>query len=170
VLVEFISDLFPRAGIFPSDPVQRARARFFIDQADTKFAGAYVSHFAKGGPASDLLVAAEAIQALLPVDQPFALGAHFTAADIAIVPFLLRVGVALGLRGDPEDVWAKLQGAKYARFWQYYQDLKAHPSVTGTYDEVWPSTLPITRGKGTTHAIVQAAVKAAYAKRFGGQK
>jgi hypothetical protein len=75
VLVEFVADLFPKAGVFSSDPVQRAEARFYINQADTsKFTtDAYGAHLIEGAPASDLLAAVEAIQALLPAGQPFAL-------------------------------------------------------------------------------------------------
>jgi glutathione S-transferase len=135
VLVEFVADLFPQAGIFPSDPVQRAQARFFIEQADTKFAGAYAAHLMKGAPATDLLAAVEAIQALLPAGQPFAVGTRLTAADIAIAPFILRTEVLFSVR-DTENVWKTLQEPKYARFWGYYQDLKAHPSITSTWDEV----------------------------------
>jgi glutathione S-transferase len=73
VLVEFVADLFPKAGVFSSDPAQRAEARFFIDQADTKFTAAYGAHLIEGAHASDLLAAVEAFQALLPAGQPFAL-------------------------------------------------------------------------------------------------
>jgi hypothetical protein len=142
VLVEFIADLFPKAGILPTDPVQRAQARFFIDQVTNKLASPYHAHILKGGPASDLLAGVEAIQALLPADQPFALGAHLTAADIAIAPFLLRAEVVFGIR-DTESVWKTLQDAKYARFWKYYQDLKAHPSVASTFDEVRSTLLAV---------------------------
>jgi glutathione S-transferase len=135
VLVEFIADLFPNAGIFPADPVQRAQARFFIDQVNTKFTSKFYAYTVQGEPAADLLAGVDALQALLPADKKFALGNELSAADIALAPFLLRGEVAWGLR-DRESVWTTLQGEKYSRFWKYYQDLKAHPSIAGTFDEV----------------------------------
>jgi glutathione S-transferase len=135
VLVEFVADLFPKSGILPTDPVQRAQARFFIDQVGTKYTGPFFAYISGNGPASNYLEGVEAIQALLPADKPFALGADFTAADIAIAPFILRAEVALSLR-DNESVWKTLQESKYERFLKYYQNLKAHPSVSSTWDEV----------------------------------
>jgi glutathione S-transferase len=83
-----------------------------------------------------LLEGAEAIQALLPQDTKFAFGDELTAADIAIAPYLLRTKVLLAARGN-SDVWPTFQSDKFARLWKYYQDLEAHPSIAGCYDEVY---------------------------------
>jgi hypothetical protein len=40
-----------------------------------------------------------------------------------------------------ECVGKTLQKPKYARFWRYYQDLKVHPSVTSTWNEVCSMSL-----------------------------
>jgi glutathione S-transferase len=142
VLVEFIADLFPKAGIFPSDPVQRAQTRFFVDQATVKYVDKYVSHLYKGTPTSEILAGVDTLQALLPADKKFAFGDELTAADIALAPFLIRSEIVFThIRGDSDGFWKTLQTDKYARFWKYFQDLKAHPVIAGTYDEVRSSSL-----------------------------
>jgi glutathione S-transferase len=146
ILVEFVADLFPNSGILPTDPVQRAQARFFVDQVNNKFSNKYAAHVVQGAPAADLIAGAEAIQALLPADKKFALGDDFTVADIAIAPFLLRAEIVFGFK-DPENVLSTFQSEKLARFWKYYQDLKAHPHVQSTFDTEY--------------------VKSMYAQRFG---
>ena len=68
ILVEFISDLFPSAHIFPTDPIERAQARLFIDAVSNKFNPAQFSVLVNDGDPEQLVQAAEAIQALLPAE------------------------------------------------------------------------------------------------------
>ncbi|KAJ7107377.1 hypothetical protein C8R44DRAFT_885392 [Mycena epipterygia] len=77
--------LILQATLLPKDPVLRAKARFFIDTVSTKFLPAYM------GP----LDALEVVQNLLSADRPYVLGEEYTAAAIAITPFLARLEVAL---------------------------------------------------------------------------
>jgi glutathione S-transferase len=134
IIVEFIADLNPNSGILPSDAVQRAKARFFVDQVNHHIVEKYAAHVARGAPAAALVTGAEAIQALLPLNKKFALGDKLTIADIALIPFLIR-GEVLFSFDDPENVWRGFQSEKLSRFWQYFQDLKAHPAVQSTFDE-----------------------------------
>jgi hypothetical protein len=132
VVVEFIADLFPHAGIMPADPVQRAQARFFVDAVGTKFVSPWLAYVMKGENGSSFMDAAAALEKLL--SAKYAVGDQITAADIAFVPFLLRTEYGLKLR-DTESVLAQLQ-ERTPRLWQYYVDVKAHPSVQKTWDEV----------------------------------
>jgi glutathione S-transferase len=96
----------------------------------------YAAYILTGAPATVLLEGAEAIQALLPKETKFAFGNELTAADIAIAPYLLRTKVLLAARGN-SDVWPTFQSDEFSRLWKYYQDLEAHPSIAGCYDEVY---------------------------------
>lgn len=95
------------------------------------------------GKSEELLKGAEALQALLPADKPFALGDTFTVADVSVAPFLARLEVALTNDAGAYDVGegprlykVLKEDPKYARFWKYFQDLKARPSYKATFDEV----------------------------------
>ena len=142
VLVEFVADLFPDSGILPKDPVLRAKARLFIDAVSNKFNPAQFSVLVNDGDPEQLVQAAEQIQELLP-PQGFAVG-EFSAADIAIAPFLGRLKVTLGNdlggfpagKGEGVRILKLLQQPKLARFNKYWDDLEARPSFAATFDSV----------------------------------
>jgi glutathione S-transferase len=136
--MEFVADLYPDSGLLPSDPVGRAQARFFVDVVNTKFADPYVAYVhGESSTLASIFPGLEAIQALLPADQPLALGGNFTVADAAVAPFLLHMEAVLKIR-DTEEVSAALRSEKFARLAKYLQTLKEHPSVKSAWDEVCP--------------------------------
>ncbi|EIN09095.1 hypothetical protein PUNSTDRAFT_87214 [Punctularia strigosozonata HHB-11173 SS5] len=141
ILVEFVADLYPQSGSLPSDPVLRAKARFFIDAVSNKLLPAYNAWLRKGESYESFLKGIEAIQSLLPQDKKYAVGDDFTAADIAILPFLARLSVVLDNdlgaypEGESKKVLEALSGPQFARYNQYVQDLKARPSFIKTWDE-----------------------------------
>lgn len=142
VLVEFVADLFPESGILPKDPVLRAKVRLFIDAVSNKFGPANFAVIHNGGDPEQLVTAAEYIQGLLPAEG-FAIG-PFTAADIAIAPFLGRLKALLENdlggyepgKGEGARILKLLQQPKLARFQQYWADLEARPSFVSTFDKV----------------------------------
>ncbi|PIL26864.1 transporter [Ganoderma sinense ZZ0214-1] len=144
ILVEFIADLFPSAGLLPSDPVQRARARFFTDAVGTKLTPAWHAYLQGKGSVDALYDAIAFLQALLPPGDGFAVGAY-SVADIAITPFLARARVALlhdvGAypEGEGKKVLETLTGGegKFARFGKYFNDLLARESFKATFDEAY---------------------------------
>ena len=146
ILVELIADLFPSSNLLPTDPVLRARARFFIDGVSTKLVPAYVSLMLKDGDPEQLLLALEHIQSLLPTEAQgdWALGEAFSAADISIVPFLARIKLCLendqggfpGGKGEGARILAMLREPKLARFNKYWAHLEARPSFVATWDAV----------------------------------
>ncbi|TFY68660.1 hypothetical protein EVG20_g3471 [Dentipellis fragilis] len=142
VLLEFVSELYPNANLHPKDPVDRARARFFID-ASTKVSPFYA--FILQGTSSDGFVKAlRNLQALLPPGGGWAIGPQFSIADAAFAPFLSRLELYLRNdigRYDPaegERVYKLLfESAEFARLQQYWRDIAARPSFKATFDEAF---------------------------------
>ncbi|KAJ6481323.1 hypothetical protein C8R47DRAFT_1135396 [Mycena vitilis] len=141
ILVEFVADLYPDSAILPTDPVQRAKARFFIDAVSTKFLPAYMGPVARGTPFEPFYDALEAVQALIPADNTYVLGDEYTAADIAITPFLARMEVFLkndiGAYKEGEGRKAAeyvFEGGRFARVVKYFEAIKARESFKATFD------------------------------------
>ncbi|KAH7882289.1 glutathione S-transferase C-terminal-like protein [Phlebopus sp. FC_14] len=153
ILVEFVADLFPSSNILPTDPVLRAKARFFIETVSTKFNSTYMGFLARGEPYQKILDGAVAVQDLLPESGPYAVGDQYTIADIAFTPFFARLKIAaendIGKyeSGEGKKLWEALQEPKYARFNAYVNRLLERPSFKATFDEEY--------------------VKGAFSKRFG---
>ncbi|KAI0360305.1 glutathione S-transferase C-terminal-like protein [Trametes cingulata] len=143
ILVEFVADLFPQSGLLPTDPVQRAKARFFIDGVSTKLVPAWHAYSQGKSPAEDLYKAVEHLQALLP-EQGYAIG-QYSIADVAITPFLARARITLlnDLGGYPEGEGPQVLEAltsgsgRFARFGKYFTDLLARESFKATFDEAY---------------------------------
>ncbi|TFK39317.1 hypothetical protein BDQ12DRAFT_650393 [Crucibulum laeve] len=138
VLLEFIADLAP--GLLPSDPVLRAKARFFIETATSKFTPGFAGSVLRGESPEPILTAIEAIQALLPAEG-FAIG-EWSIADAALTPFFARAEVALKHdagafdEGEGKKVYETLQSdPKYERFRKYFKALKERDSFKQTFDE-----------------------------------
>jgi glutathione S-transferase len=130
-IVEFIAELFPDSGLLPADPVQRAKARFFVHTASNSFIEATLGYLLRGQPGADVLKGATVLDKMLV--GKFAIGDQFTVADVALVPLLLSAETALQFK-DPDGVLAQLQGLK--RLWQYLQDVKTRPSVASAWHSV----------------------------------
>ena len=113
MLVELVGDLFPQSGLIPTDPVKRAQARFFIEGVSSKFVAAWFVVQFRNASVEDLYAALEYLQSLLPAESGFAIG-EFSAADIAIAPFLARLKVAL-----KNDIGAYKEG-EGKKTWEVY--------------------------------------------------
>lgn len=143
VLLEFVADLFPSARLLPTDPVQRARARLFVNLADSKLTPAVMAALSKPGSSPEEYYSAiEAIQNLLPENGKYALGDAFTIADIAIAPFFPRMEVVLANDlgkypvGEAIKVYNTLRNdPKYAKYRRYADALKERESFKNTFDE-----------------------------------
>ncbi|KAF7300217.1 Serine carboxypeptidase [Mycena kentingensis (nom. inval.)] len=141
ILVEFVADLYPDTNILPADPVQRAKARFFIDAVSTKFLPEYMGPVARGTSFDPFFDALAAIQNLLPKDKTFAIGDEFTAADIAIAPFLARMEIwmknDIGAYKEGEGKKAAeyfFEGDRFKRLVEYFEAIKARESFKMTFD------------------------------------
>ncbi|KAH9943548.1 hypothetical protein B0H21DRAFT_491323 [Amylocystis lapponica] len=121
VLLEFVADLYPGANLLPNDPVQLGA--FFRGQ----------------GSGAALVNGVEQLQALLPATG-FAVG-EYSIADIAVTPFIARLNVvATNVAGafaeeDAVKLAEVFNAPKFARFQQYWKDLRARPNFSATFDE-----------------------------------
>lgn len=136
ILDEFVADLAPNSGLLPSDPVGRARARFFIDTVSTKFVPGYVSFVMRGESPDTILAGFEAIQDLLPKEGGLALGGEqFTIADAALLPFLgrteflLRNGIGKYQAAEGQKLYKQFfEDEKYARLQKYFKEVTQRDS------------------------------------------
>ncbi|KIP05388.1 hypothetical protein PHLGIDRAFT_119903 [Phlebiopsis gigantea 11061_1 CR5-6] len=142
VILEFLADLFPDAGLLPADPVARARARFFLTVVDTKGFEGFREFIFLGHAMAPLIDGYAALQALLPPAGGFALGGDaLTIADMAFAPFLARTYLLLSVdlgkfpAGEGKKAYAILTSPRFARLQQYLQDVKANPYWKATWDE-----------------------------------
>ncbi|KAI0765433.1 hypothetical protein C8Q74DRAFT_1288335 [Fomes fomentarius] len=138
-IVEFIADIFPSSGILPSDPILRATARRFALYVDIVFVPQFRGFFVEGAPASAFLDALEVLQRFLP-ERGFVLGEQWSLADIAIAPILLRLVVCLENEigtyalGVGHTTLEAVKDPRFARIWQYIQDLKERPSIKANFN------------------------------------
>ncbi|KAI0076544.1 hypothetical protein K474DRAFT_1684794 [Panus rudis PR-1116 ss-1] len=139
VLLEFVADLFPEAKLLPSDPVLRAKARYFIDAVSTKFNPAYIGYVLKGESTQEQVFKAfEDLQALLP-EKGYVVG-EWSIADAAWAPFVARLLLLLELdlgvypAGEgPKTLETILKDPKFARVQQWWKDVSSRQSFTSTF-------------------------------------
>jgi glutathione S-transferase len=141
VLLEFVADLYPDSGLLPKDPVQRARARFFID-AVAKVTDPYVAFMFRGEEPDKFIAAVAEIQELIGPNG-FAVGDNFTIADAAIAPFLgrwellLRNDVGKYVEGTGPRVHEILfQSERFARLQKYFDNISSRQSFRNSFDPV----------------------------------
>lgn len=113
-----------------------------MENVGAKVTPAWAAFSFRGESYEGFLNALEGVQALLPVDKPFAVGDEFTNADIAVAPFLgrmylmLKHGIGKFSKEDGQRVWDALHSEKFARLTKYASDLMARESFKKTFDEV----------------------------------
>lgn len=129
ILVEFVADLAPNSGLLPSDPVQRAQARFFVDTVSNKYVPGFAAFFMRGESPDALLAGFQAVQDLLPKEGLALGGNQFTIADAAFLPFLgrtellLTAGVGKYQAAEGKKVYSQLfEDAKFVRLQKYFKD------------------------------------------------
>ena len=140
VLLEFVADLYPNAQLLPSSPIDRSRARYFIDVVSNKAVPGFFSMVMKAEGPDALFRGLEEIQSLLPPEGGFAVGEKWSIADAAITPFLGRTDLLLRNDigkypvGEGPKVHAEIfQGARFARLQKYFADVTARESWQKTF-------------------------------------
>ncbi|KAH9855481.1 hypothetical protein C2E23DRAFT_724235 [Lenzites betulinus] len=139
VLIEFIADLYPEAGLRPKDPELLARARLFITLSHDTLHHAFRGFFFRGERIESILPSLEAFQALL-APSGYAVG-PWSMADAVVAPMLVRfmrlAGYEIGKypMGEGKRLLKALGEPRFARLMQYYQSLWERPSVKATWDE-----------------------------------
>ncbi|KAG6853414.1 hypothetical protein C0991_004582 [Blastosporella zonata] len=138
VLLEFIADISGK--LLPTDPVLRAKARFFIDAVSNTIQSSFGAVVVRGESVEKVLTAVEKIQSLLPAEG-FAVGPDFTIADAALIPFLARLEIILkhdlGAFDEgtgPKALETLTTDVKFARYRKYFADIKARESFHKTFD------------------------------------
>ncbi|KAG1751491.1 uncharacterized protein EDB91DRAFT_1234848 [Suillus paluster] len=127
VILEFVADLYPDSGLLPKDPVLRAKVRFFIN-ATTKLEGP-LQAFIRGQESYEhILKEIEFIQGLLEDGKDFAVGDHYTIADVSITPYLARLKVIIE---NDTGRYSHL----FAKFTTYVELMLERPSLKQTNDE-----------------------------------
>ncbi|KAI0703267.1 hypothetical protein C8Q76DRAFT_684415 [Earliella scabrosa] len=140
VILEFLADLYPNAGLLPADPALRAKARLFAHAVETKFIPAFVGFLFMGMPPAALLAVVEGMQAMLPPEGGFVLG-EWSIADAAFVSFFLRLdmllrrGLGLYKESAGKEAYAALHSPQFARIQKWLADNMARPSMAETWDE-----------------------------------
>ncbi|ETW75728.1 hypothetical protein HETIRDRAFT_436740 [Heterobasidion irregulare TC 32-1] len=140
VLLEFVADLYPNAQLLPSSPVDRSRARYFIDVVSNKVVPGFFSMIVKAEGHDALLRGLEEIQSLLPSEGGFAVGEKWSIADAALTPFLgsadlfLRNDMGKYPAGEGPKVHAEIfRGARFARLQKYFADVTVRESWQKTF-------------------------------------
>ena len=96
VVNEYLDEVFPEPRLLPADPVERARARIWIDYANTRFVGAFGKLLrlpADGDEAAarrELSDALSFIEKGLSAEGPYFLGAAPSLVDFAFYPWFER--------------------------------------------------------------------------------
>ena len=140
VILEFLADIDPSAKLLPSDPVQRAKSRFFIERMNATLRSAFLA-FHQQGSKEALLDAFKVVQSLLP-ETGFAIG-EWSIADANTAPFLARFEVVMREdlgpweKGVGRSIYEKIfAGEDYARLVRYLRDNQARDSWKKTWNEV----------------------------------
>lgn len=132
VLLEFVADLFPSSGLLPSSPVERAKARLFIDAVNAKLQTALFGFLIRGESIESLITALEQLQSLLPAGAKFAVGNQFTIADAALAPLLWRLEIAAkhnigGFKPADRDIFVEAyQGPRFEKLRVYFENIKSN--------------------------------------------
>ncbi|KAH7912765.1 glutathione S-transferase C-terminal-like protein [Hygrophoropsis aurantiaca] len=141
VILEFIADIYPEASLLPSDPVLRARARFLVDAAATKFFPVVFGFLNGIESHQTVLNIIDAIQALLPDSEEFAVGNTYTLADITIIPIIAQLRLVyeneVGKVSAEErnNLREALFEEKYMKYMRYACAMLERPNTRKVIDE-----------------------------------
>jgi len=143
VILEFIADTYPEANLMPTDPIERAKVRFFIDATSTTLNTASFAWVRNSDPDAEekFLKAIEVVQNLLPESAKFAVGDSYTIADACITPYFHRllVNTKNDIGRFPEGSGTRLgellEDPKYAKFMAYLRAMVDRPVSKEVFDE-----------------------------------
>jgi stringent starvation protein A len=106
VIDEYLEERFPEPPLLPSDPAARAAARFVVFRFDDLGKPYYAFRREEPGAATRLSDALRALDAFLE-GTPYLTGDAFGLADIAYLPWLLRLRDLLGVPLEPYPAMAR---------------------------------------------------------------
>lgn len=113
IINQYIDETFPEPPLLPSDPMQKAQARIWMDYCDSRFSNASWLYMQAGDDADKLATAREALhECFLFIeheglrklsDGPYWLGADLSLVDIQFMPFFQRYVTAPGAAEIPAE-------------------------------------------------------------------
>jgi glutathione S-transferase len=98
VIMEYVEESFPVPPLLPSDPPERARLRLWFERFDA-FSSPYYRVVFEGGPVEELETALAKLDAAFRAG-PYLVGSQYSLADIAYVPWIIRVKGRAGIDLD----------------------------------------------------------------------
>ena len=99
VVDEYLEERYPEPPLLPVDPAERAAARLVVLRFDDLGKPYYALRREEAGAAERLAEALRALDGLL-VTTPYLTGAAFGLADVAYLPWLLRLRDLVGVSLD----------------------------------------------------------------------
>ncbi|KAG0314472.1 hypothetical protein BGZ99_008118 [Dissophora globulifera] len=144
-VAEYISDLHPEAGLFPTDPLQRAQTRYLVHHWGSHVSPLVHKSMITLDPVESakfresLVVELEKIDKLLRNASraegetgAYFLGDKFTFADLAVGPFLYRFFLATSFQ--EKSVAEEFEASLYAnknlkRFLEWRDHVRQRPSI-----------------------------------------
>jgi glutathione S-transferase len=100
IINEYLDESFPDSPLLPTDPLQRAQARIWMDYCGSRFANASWNHMKAGDDPNKLTAATEELHECLRFmeteglrklsDGPYWLGEDISLVDIQFIPFFQR--------------------------------------------------------------------------------
>ena len=100
VVDEYLEERYPEPPLLPVDPAERAAARLIVLRFDGLGKPYYALRREEAGAAERLAAALRALDGLLAT-TPYLTGAAFGLADVAYLPWLLRLRDLMGVPLDP---------------------------------------------------------------------
>lgn len=99
VIMEFLEERYPEPALLPADPADRAEVRLLVFRDHDLTSPYYALRRGEDGARAELDAALGRFDALLG-ERPYLSGADYGLADIALVPWFLRVRDMLGVELD----------------------------------------------------------------------
>lgn len=125
VLDEYLEERYPEPPLLPRDPGERAAARLVVFRFDPNLGDAYYAFRRQEHAAADGLADSLAgLEALLAA-SPFLTGRAFGLADVAYLPWLLRLRALMGISLEP-----------YPAISRWLESCSSRPSVAAEVETV----------------------------------
>ena len=124
VIAEYLEERYPEPPLLPADPGERAAARLLMFRFDELGGPYYALRRGEPGAASALEGALTALEAFVAA-TPFLTGRGFGLADIAYLPWLLRLRDLMGVSLEP-----------FPAIRRWLADCSARPSVAAEIETV----------------------------------
>jgi len=103
VLMEYLEERYPEPPLLPPDPAERALARFTVCRFDDFGDPYYDLYFRRPAGSVERVEAQLALLDRRLEEQPYLGGETYGLADIAYVPWILRLGPRLGVDVSPHE-------------------------------------------------------------------